>query len=171
MRTGKHTSKQAKLSTAPRQHQERTHVNWGGFVSWVHEDSCTLAHISSYTLAHISSYTDGNHQGRTRVETDTYPLSYKDGHGQALRCSMVMFPTKMLIRSQLTWTKTMNTHGRRIRTRERTGARERMTTKAQTNPLGTAEQTGFNGCSKTENKPKPKSVFLGTVARDECPDS
>ena len=37
-----------------------------------------------------SSRTDGNHQGRTSVASDTYPLSCKYGPGQALQCSMVM---------------------------------------------------------------------------------
>ena len=117
--------------------------------------SCTLAQI-------WCSCTDGNHQGRTRNTTDIYPLSYKDGSGQALRCLMVMTPPDMLICSQLTWTKT-STHGWRIRPRERTDSRERMTTTKTTNSLGTAEQTDFDGCSIRENKPKTKLISLGTV--------
>ena len=48
------------------------------------------------------SCTGGNHQGRTRVATDTYPLTCKNGPGQALQCSMVMIPADILIRNQLT---------------------------------------------------------------------
>ena len=85
-------------------------------------------------------------QGRTRAATDTCPLSYKDGPGQVLRCSMVIVLTDMLIHSQLTWTKATNTYGRRsIRTRERTGAREKMGTENKRILSGRANKRVLTG--------------------------
>ena len=48
-----------------------------------------------------------------------------------------------------------------IRTRERTGAREIITSEKQTNALGKAKQTGYDGCSMRENKPKQKQFLSG----------
>ena len=114
-------------------------------------------------LAHTrSSCTDGNHQGRIRVATDTYPMSYKGGPGQALRCPMVIIPADMLIRSQLTSTKTTNTHGRRIRTRECTGARERTKTKNKRFLSGRPNKRVLTGAQR-EKTNKNKTISLGTV--------
>ena len=114
-----------------------------------------------------SSSVDGNHQGRIRVVTDTYPMSYRDGSEQTLRCSMVTIPADMLTRSQLAWTKTTITHGRRIRTRERTGARRERQRNDKRILSGRPSRRVLIGAhERKQTKNRKKTFFLGTVARE-----
>ena len=80
-------------------HNKQTHIEDGKHISKQDNSSKNGRDVIWLILYHGYMYVPsaheefpygGNHQGRASVASDTYPLSYKYGPGQALRCSMVM---------------------------------------------------------------------------------